>query len=1114
MKTKLILLGSIMTFFLASFGARAELLVQDNFPYSAGPIGPASGGNGTGGGGNWVSGAGSLYGTTGDIVASGFNSLEIMGTGNSDLPRTYFTNGVLGLSIPLAPLFTNTVYYFPSNAPAAALYASFTINVDSSAFSTNQFGNSGSSYFAYFTDTNFNFSPRIFVVTNGAAPGNYRVQIIDGTGVVPTDLAPGSPYTVVARFVLSTGQSTLWVNPVNETSTGYTSSTLAFINGISTPDAGGVITTNNTSTCGFGVRNFSHGGPIFISSLAVGTSFADVVPSSDGSNPLFIQTQPQNATNFAGQPAALSVVAGGDQDTIAYQWSIGGQAIPGATSNSYAVASLVASNQGTYTVTITNAATPGGVTSSNATLTVLPSDIPPTISGQPTNSSFSAGSSAIFTVTAGAGGAPLTYQWYLGATALASQTSSALTISTLQFSNAGTYKVIVTNPNGDSVTSSNAVLTVTPPAPIIANIQYIRSLLDNTNYNTNALFFTNGGPKLFKITGTNTTWQNLTTSGNSEFYIQDATAGIVVFWSGAASASHMPPAGAVVTVVGPASVFSGLLEISPVFTNTFHSVTWSNVGPLPVPMALPFDPIIYTNANLMQKHLVGEYFAATNVFLDQDSGPVFASNANEPMTNGVPGTNVIALQTFNATTNNPLTGTNILVHATNVNGQVFNVIFYNNHTDIVGSAKPTGPVTIYGALGIFSSSQPFTSGYELTPSRYADIVPAVTITNVISNVVRYGDLATNSFNSTVLQPGETVTMTVYARDPGAGTATLSGLTNSSTNGAWSAITGNGTSLATATYTYTATVGAEGTADIPTLTASFSSSGFTGNYTNLNVIYVPTPAEQNIRITEVFASPTSNTNAAAFDPLLRPLPETVPVANDQYIEIVNFNTNALNINRWAVFSGLSQVFNFVNGETPGGGMSTVLYGGPSGSDSNAPTLFTSGMAYRENIVNGFSFSANGGTVSLYNLPGYLIDRVAYPASGFSITNSPTFNLVGQTPGFPPVGSFSRFPTMNSPLVPQAFISTNYVTPGLQYDGGPWTNTTSVPAVTVPVTVANVSNTTTLTFTANTTNTSTLWLGNSLAQPFSVLAGGVFTNGSGSFVISNTPPPFQYYIITTP
>jgi hypothetical protein len=126
----------------------------------------------------------------------------------------------------------------------------------------------------------------------------------------------------------------------------------------------------------------------------------------------------------------------------------------------------------------------------------------------------------------------------------------------------------------------------------------------------------------------------------------------------------------------------------------------------------------------------------------------------------------------------------------------------------------------------------------------------------------------------------------------------------------------------------------------------------------------------------------------------------------------------------------------------------------------------------------------------------------------------FNATGQTQTSYPVCSYSRFPNLNSPLVPQPFISTKYATPGSQYDGGSWSNPTTVPTGVTGIGTAVSGSTVSLGFTATPGNATTLWLGNSVLQPFSVLTGGVFTNTAGSFTISNAPPTSQFYFITTP
>jgi hypothetical protein len=85
------------------------------------------------------------------------------------------------------------------------------------------------------------------------------------------------------------------------------------------------------------------------------------------------------------------------------------------------------------------------------------------IKTQPTNYSGSAGGSAGFSVSA-YGAPPFTYQWLLNGTNLNNATNSVLTLTNLQAGDEGEYSVQVAS-LFDSVTSSNATLTVTPSPP-------------------------------------------------------------------------------------------------------------------------------------------------------------------------------------------------------------------------------------------------------------------------------------------------------------------------------------------------------------------------------------------------------------------------------------------------------------------------------------------------------------------------------------------------------------------------------------------------------------------------------------------------------------------------
>jgi hypothetical protein len=162
-----------------------------------------------------------------------------------------------------------------------------------------------------------------------------------------------------------------------------------------------------------------------------------------------------------GAAVTLSVIATGTAP-LSYQWWLGGTTLlADATNNFLTFSNVQLTNDGSYSVVVTNVA--GSVTSSPAVLTVT--NVPPAIVVQPTNQIAGAESTVQLVVTA-TGTAPLSYQWQLGGTNLvdggqiAGTTAKVLTISNAQTNNSGIYSVIVTNVVG-SVTSSNAVLTVT-----------------------------------------------------------------------------------------------------------------------------------------------------------------------------------------------------------------------------------------------------------------------------------------------------------------------------------------------------------------------------------------------------------------------------------------------------------------------------------------------------------------------------------------------------------------------------------------------------------------------------------------------------------------------------
>jgi hypothetical protein len=90
-------------------------------------------------------------------------------------------------------------------------------------------------------------------------------------------------------------------------------------------------------------------------------------------------------------------------------------------------------------------------------------EVAPFVVQQPQSASVTSGDNVSFSVTA-SGTLPLGYQWQFDGTNLLAATNNVLNLTNVTLSQAGTYKVVVTNINGS--TSAFATLTVTAPQSI------------------------------------------------------------------------------------------------------------------------------------------------------------------------------------------------------------------------------------------------------------------------------------------------------------------------------------------------------------------------------------------------------------------------------------------------------------------------------------------------------------------------------------------------------------------------------------------------------------------------------------------------------------------------
>src|SRR5579884_3637283 len=186
--------------------------------------------------------------------------------------------------------------------------------------------------------------------------------------------------------------------------------------------------------------------------------------SLDVINPPAFTSQPTNQPVLDGGTAIFSVTVTGGTP-LSFRWRangtniIDGGNVSGSTSNTLVITNATSINVGSYAVVVTNAA--GSATSSNALLTIVPSA--PVITAQPTDIMQIVGFPASFSVAA-IGSKPFSYQWAFNTTNIPGATNATLTLTNIQFSEAGNYAVMVSNSLGSTL-SSNAALTVLPAPP-------------------------------------------------------------------------------------------------------------------------------------------------------------------------------------------------------------------------------------------------------------------------------------------------------------------------------------------------------------------------------------------------------------------------------------------------------------------------------------------------------------------------------------------------------------------------------------------------------------------------------------------------------------------------
>jgi hypothetical protein len=206
------------------------------------------------------------------------------------------------------------------------------------------------------------------------------------------------------------------------------------------------------------------------------SSFATLT-ISDGPK---ITSQPASTSVSAGTMAKFTVAASGT-GTLTYQWqsrkdssatwSNSGQS--GSKTATLSVATTAGLNGWQFRCIVTDAS--GRSVASNAA-TVSVAQTAPKITTQPSNKSVTAGTTAKFTVAA-SGTGTITYQWQSRKNSSATWANSGqsgsktatLSVATTAGLNGWQFRCIVTDGNGQTVTSSAATLTVTQAVLKIAS---------------------------------------------------------------------------------------------------------------------------------------------------------------------------------------------------------------------------------------------------------------------------------------------------------------------------------------------------------------------------------------------------------------------------------------------------------------------------------------------------------------------------------------------------------------------------------------------------------------------------------------------------------------------
>ena len=282
-----------------------------------------------------------------------------------------------------------------------------------------------------------------FVATNdcgNTTSGNAQVTIKDKPSITsitaPTNVCAGATATITASIAGNGDNNLTYAWTLNGTAVPNGNGATLVVPNFQSANAGtySLTATNSCGSVGSATNNQNVSIQLITTPIIAAISNQNVCVNNSLSVPTTI-------TNL-----------GSTNPT--YQWFFNGNSIPGQTGAQLNISNIQTARAGRYYVTVNNGCS-STISSNEFIVTVLDA---PTIQSQPAaQTEICSGNNVTLSVAASNG---QTYQWLKNDGNIASATANTYTINSVTSADAATYKVVISNSCGYTVTSNASVLLV------------------------------------------------------------------------------------------------------------------------------------------------------------------------------------------------------------------------------------------------------------------------------------------------------------------------------------------------------------------------------------------------------------------------------------------------------------------------------------------------------------------------------------------------------------------------------------------------------------------------------------------------------------------------------